>query len=310
MSEAPAPKLTTVGATPARANALKILVTSRKGGVGKSTISANLAAFFKLEHGLTTTLLDLDLHGSSSDWLREARPIGVVVQHHPLPLDLGRKGAAMEARRHLRHAAESSDVVIADLTWSDALDGNWLFDYDVVLTPVSMSGIEVAATIGFLSNLHWVFESTVRTAPQLVICPSRVDETDSISKIFTSQTFPISFVLSPPVYNFAEAKFLFKKGYLSELADGRGSTFKVFAQSIADVGFAHMRSKLRRNISIGNLSKVSGESTVLTHFMQQRTHGNATATPATLMKQAVPEEPIAKVPEKKSGLLRRLFNPF
>ncbi len=299
-----------IGAVATRPAALKILVTSRKGGVGKSTISANLAAFFKLQHGLTTTLLDLDLHGSSSEWLREARPIGVVVQHHPLPLDLGRKGAAMEARRHLRHASESSDVVIADLTWSDALDGNWLFDYDIVLTPVSMSGIEVAATIGFLSNLHWVFESTVRTAPQLVICPSRVDETDSISKIFTSQTFPISFVLSPPVYNYKEAKFLFKKDYLSELPDNQGATFKAFAQSIADVGFAHMRSKVRRNISIGNLSKVSGDSQVLNHFMQQRTHAQPTTpepSTRTLVTSASAEKVTPTEQPKKPSLFKRLF---
>lgn len=307
MIDLPKPSSPPIGAVATRPAALKILVTSRKGGVGKSTISANLAAFFKLQHKLTTTLLDLDLHGSSSDWLREARPIGVVVQHHPLPLDLGRKGAAMEARRHLRHAAESSDVVIADLTWSDALDGNWLFDYDIVLTPVSMSGIEVAATIGFLSNLHWVFESTVRTAPQLIICPSRVDESDSISKIFTSQTFPISFVLSPPVYNYKEAKFLFKKDYLSELPGDQGTTFKTFAQSIADVGFAHMRSKVRRNISIGNLSKVSGDSAVLTQFMQQRTQTNVPKANATTTLVAEAPRPHPPEPPKKSGLFKRLF---
>ena len=297
-------------------SALKILVTSRKGGVGKSTISANLAAYFKAELGLTTTLLDLDLHGSSSDWLRAARPIGVVVQHHPLPLDLGRRGAALDARRHLRHAAESSDVVVADLTWSDALDGNWLFDYDVVLTPVSMSGIEVAATIGFLSNLHWVFESTVRTPPQLIICPSRVEATDSIREIFTSQSFPISFALSPPVLALAQAKHLFKKGYLSEMPGDAGESFKLFAQSVADVGHAHMRGKLERGrkANITEQRSVSGESQVLNKFMQQRSltaksqHytmaqgsagvGSAAVTPAVAQAAAAPA---------KTSLFKRLF---
>lgn len=299
---------------------LKILVTSRKGGVGKSTISANLAAYFKTELGLTTTLLDLDLHGSSSDWLREARPIGVVVQHHPLPLDLGRRGAALDARRHLRHAAESSDVVVADLTWSDALDGNWLFDYDVVLTPVSMSGIEVAATIGFLSNLHWVFESTVRTPPQLMICPSRVESTDSMREVFTSQTFPIGFILSPPVLNFAQAKQLFKKGYLSELPDPAGASFKLFAQGVADVGMAHVRHKAATaRAGISELSRTSGASEVLNSFMQQRSYTAnaaqlATApTPKAKAKTNAETSVVAKsanaaaTEPPKRGLLARIF---
>lgn len=301
------------------AKPLKILITSRKGGVGKSTISANLAAYFKAELGLTTTLLDLDLHGSSSDWLREARPIGVVVQHHPLPLDLGRRGAALDARRHLRHAAESSDVVVADLTWSDALDGNWLFDYDVVLTPVSMSGIEVAATIGFLSNLHWVFESTVRTPPQLMICPSRVESTDSMREVFTSQTFPIGFILSPPVLNFPQAKQLFKKGYLCELPDPAGASFKLFAKSVADVGMAHVRHKAATaRAGISELSRTSGASEVLNSFMQQRSY---TANAASLDGVPAPNKakanaaarvlaesanPTAAEPPKR-GLLARIF---
>ncbi len=42
----------------------KIIVMSGKGGVGKSTISSNLAGFFALE-GFKTGLLDIDLHGPS-----------------------------------------------------------------------------------------------------------------------------------------------------------------------------------------------------------------------------------------------------
>lgn len=42
----------------------KIIVMSGKGGVGKSTISTNLAGFLSLE-GFRTGLLDIDLHGPS-----------------------------------------------------------------------------------------------------------------------------------------------------------------------------------------------------------------------------------------------------
>ena len=66
----------------------KILVTSQKGGVGKSTVSANLAAYLRRQ-GQTVTLIDFDTHGSSSTWMTRAPNIGVVVQHHLLPLDQG-----------------------------------------------------------------------------------------------------------------------------------------------------------------------------------------------------------------------------
>lgn len=43
----------------------KIIVMSGKGGVGKSTISSNLAGFLAME-GFQTGILDIDLHGPST----------------------------------------------------------------------------------------------------------------------------------------------------------------------------------------------------------------------------------------------------
>lgn len=133
----------------------KILVTSQKGGVGKSTVSANLAAYLRRQ-GQTVTLIDFDTHGSSSTWLTRAPNIGVVVQHHVLPLDQGGNRPILDARLHLRRAASSSEVVICDLTWTDSIAGELMFEYDLVIVPTSVSEIEMAATAGFLSRPHLI----------------------------------------------------------------------------------------------------------------------------------------------------------
>ena len=148
----------------------KILVTSQKGGVGKSTVSANLAAFFRRQ-GQSVTLIDFDTHGSSSTWLTRAPNIGVVVQHHVLPLDQGGNRPILDARLHLRRAASSTEVVICDLTWTDSIAGELMFEYDLVIVPTSVSEIELAATAGFLSRHRWVFDSAIHTPTHLAGLP-------------------------------------------------------------------------------------------------------------------------------------------
>ena len=45
-----------------------ITIAQQKGGSGKTTIAANLAAVFSLKYNFSTTLLDTDPQGSLGKW--------------------------------------------------------------------------------------------------------------------------------------------------------------------------------------------------------------------------------------------------
>jgi len=209
----------------------KILVTSQKGGVGKSTVSANLAAYLRRQ-GQTVTMIDFDTHGSSSTWLTRAPNIGVVVQHHILPLDQGGNRPILDARLHLRRAASSSEVVICDLTWTDSIAGELMFEYDLIIVPTSVSEIELAATAGFLSRHRWVFDSAIHTPPTLLVCPTRVQPEQLHSDVFSKQRFPVSFMLAPPVLEAQSAREMFERGYLMDLPDNCGASFNEFGKAV------------------------------------------------------------------------------
>ena len=209
----------------------KILVTSQKGGVGKSTVSANLAAYLRRQ-GQTVTMIDFDTHGSSSTWLTRAPNIGIVVQHHTLPLDQGGNRPILDARLHLRRAASSSDVVICDLTWTDSIAGELMFEYDLIIVPTSVSEIELAATAGFLSRHRWVFDSAIHTPPTLLVCPTRVQPEQLKSDVFSKTRFPVSFMLAPPVLEAQSAREMFERGYLMDLQDACGTSFNEFGKAV------------------------------------------------------------------------------
>jgi cellulose biosynthesis protein BcsQ len=209
----------------------KILVTSQKGGVGKSTVSANLAAFLRRQ-GKTVTMIDFDTHGSSSTWLTRAPNIGVVVQHHILPLDQGGNRPILDARLHLRRAASSSEVVLCDLTWTDSIAGELMFEFDLIIVPTSVSEIELAATAGFLSRHRWVFDSAIHTPPTLLVSPTRVQPEQLKSDVFSKQRFPVSFMLAPPILEAQTAREMFERGYLMDLDDACGASFNEFGKAV------------------------------------------------------------------------------
>lgn len=212
--------------------AFKILVTSQKGGVGKSTLSANLVAYLSRTLGLGVTLIDWDPHGSSSTWLNQAPPVGAVVKHMSLPVDQGGNRPIFEARLQMRRAASECDILVCDLTWSDSLAGELMFEFDMVLVPTSVSKIELAATSGFLNRNRWVFDSATARRPMLVVCPTRVLNEQLNSDVFTKQRFPVSFMLAPPILEAQSARDLFERGYLMDSRDVCGDSFREFGEAI------------------------------------------------------------------------------
>ena len=96
--------------------ALKVLITSQKGGVGKSTVSANLAAYFSYISGKKTSLIDFDHQATSGKWVRKAYPIGIDCKTVDLPNSKGSGIALLKAKEALRKAGVGYHEVVAGHT--------------------------------------------------------------------------------------------------------------------------------------------------------------------------------------------------
>ena len=216
--------------------ALKVLITSQKGGVGKSTVSANLAAYFSYISGKKTSLIDFDHQATSGKWVRKAYPIGIDCTTVDLPNSKGSGIALLKAKEALRKANEASEVVITDLTWTDVLPPDFLFEFDLVLVPSSLSRVELDSTLEFVNRFSFVFNSRLKTPPKLVIVPSRVDNLETYESIF-SKSFNAGFFLSPPVmYSNSAGEFFGNEFFVMTSNQEIRENFLDFGRSIEQLG--------------------------------------------------------------------------
>ncbi len=260
-------------------SAVKLLITSQKGGVGKSTLAANLAAYLTHVDERKTALLDFDHQATSSKWLRSASNSKVRVENHsrsgPQPLGV----MALNAASAVRRAAANHDVVVADLTWHDLLPAEFLFDFDFVLVPCSLSRIEIDSTLDFVGRLSHVFKSQRRTPPKLIIVPSAIRNIDDYHAVM-GRYFNFEFFLSPPVVHSENAQDSFCDRFLyadrqSEVRDN----FMEFARSVS-IQLDQVVGQVRRNkASVAAPVRVTprGDSPVLDRFLQERAKGQQPA---------------------------------
>ena len=273
---------------------LKILITSQKGGVGKSTLSANLAAYFCHTRGKKTALIDFDHQATSGKWVKKAYPIGIHCNTADLPNYKGPGIVLLKAKEALRKGVENHQVVVADLTWTDVLSPEFLFEFDLVLVPTSLSIIELDSTLEFINRFSFIFKSRMRKPPKLVLVPSRVDDFETYESIFT-RSFNTSFFLAPPVmYSESANNFFGSEFFVLTTNQEVRENFMTFARAIDELGESEMEDRQGPRRSEFN-PKLSG--TVLDQFRAMR-------------NSEEPETLVEKNPESavKQGVSKRLMS--
>ena len=217
---------------------MRILITNQKGGVGKSTISANLAHYFASTLNKRTTLVDFDTQASSSKWVRSIKPQRITVFKGALPLAEGANRILIESRKIVQGVYGRSEIVIADLTWFDVFDSEMLLDFDIVILPTAISEVELIATMEFAARHEWVFQSY--QSPSLVIVPSRIRGDQAVKFRHNTERFPFGFLLTPPIIDSVEAKKNFGIKFILDLKNHKlSNSFRVFCESIEQVARIH-----------------------------------------------------------------------
>jgi len=126
-----------------------ILVINAKGGVGKTTITTNLASYFAV-NGVVTSILDYDPQESSLHWLRQ-RP----AEAAPIHGANGAPGRGAGLRSHARYVPADTQQLILDSPAgpSKLLLQEMLEKADCILIPVAPSAIDIQATANFIKDL-------------------------------------------------------------------------------------------------------------------------------------------------------------
>lgn len=232
---------------------IKILVTNQKGGVGKSTISANLAAYLAMQEGLQVALIDFDKQASSSRWTKKAPDVGIRVGQ--VEVNYQNAGMALlSARAGVRKYSSGVQVSICDFTWTPAMSEDFMSDFDIVLIPSSGAKFEMASTEIFI--LEYVQRRMARLAANkqnLIVVPSRVEPGYASHGTFTNLDFLANCYIAPPVHRMPEIDSYVYEDFFCVCSDRAVSDNfcgfgKYIAQKISE------RQETRKTLSINGQS--------------------------------------------------------
>ncbi|QWD64669.1 ParA family protein [Polynucleobacter sp. MWH-UH2A] len=232
---------------------IKILVTNQKGGVGKSTIAANLAAYFAMQEGMQIALIDFDKQASSSRWTKKAPDVGVRISQ--VEVNYQSAGMALlSARAGVRKYSSGVDISICDFTWTPAMSEDFMSDFDVVLVPSSSAKFEMASTEIFI--LEYVQKRMARLAASkqsLIVVPSRVDPGYASIGTFTNLDFLANCFIAPPIHRMPEVDSYVYEDFFCVCPDKAvADNFCMFGKYIAHK--VDERREIRKTLSINGQS--------------------------------------------------------
>lgn len=138
-----------------------IAVVNGKGGVGKSTISSNLAGYL-FSKKKEILLADLDLQSSSLDWSAMARNngkdicdvISLANESTPKPL------IVRNTQQQVKRFRTKYDFIIIDCAGTmDEFTTGAMRSADLIVCPLSSSGLDVQATLTVIDKFNDINES-------------------------------------------------------------------------------------------------------------------------------------------------------
>jgi len=145
------------------------LVINAKGGVGKTTITTNLASFFA-SRNIHTTIADYDPQSSSLNWLGLRSP--EVTKIHGADL-APRHGTGLSASRRQIPRETQQLIIDAPAGPSRLLLQDLLARTQSILIPVGPSTIEIHATANFIKELLLIGKVRFRNI-RLAVIANRV----------------------------------------------------------------------------------------------------------------------------------------
>lgn len=180
---------------------IKILVTNQKGGVGKSTISANLAGYLNIAKNHSISLIDYDKQASSTGIARKTPGGSIQTYKAGLTYEQSSGLTMLDAKSTLRNYSKDADITIADLTWTYGMSHDFMNEFDVIIVPSSLSQIETASSEIFILEYIQNNAAKINAKEQVIlVAPSRIEIGQESEIQFNGLGFLSMCFVTPPIY--------------------------------------------------------------------------------------------------------------
>jgi len=213
---------------------MKILVTNQKGGVGKSTISANLAGYLNIEHHQRVALIDYDKQASSTGIASKTPGGSIRTYKASLTYEQSSGLTMLDAKSALRNCSKDADITIADLTWTYGMSHDFMSEFDVIIVPSSLSQIETASTEIFI--LEYIQKNAAKfdaKGQYILVAPSRIEPGQEVDSGFTGLSFLKTCFIAPPIYRIPDINAHLHISYFFQSRDPAiASNFSAFGQFV------------------------------------------------------------------------------